>query len=377
MLAASVIASQGCPPYQWNLPKEVPVPKIPSDNCMTSAKVELGRHLFYDKRLSANETMSCASCHKQNLAFSDGRTVPKGISPPADTLPRNSQHLTNVAYSSKLTWINPNLSSLEVQVRVPLFADSPKEMGLSTNAYLAKLYSQSYYRDLFRDAFGTGAEKFSEQNVRYAIASFQRNLLSFNSPYDRYTRKEASISSSASAGKEIFFGEKAKCSKCHGGLNFTDAYEDSSNVFAETVYHDNGIHSIAYYSSLSPDKRGLYNVTENPADIGKFKAPSLRNVALTFPYLHDGSISCTSANPDTQPAECANEALNSIILNNYMAGGVGGMPSNKDTSLIRPFSLSTSERQQLVDFLLSLTDTDFITNPAHSNPRSSDSKFGQ
>lgn len=376
LLSAGFIVSQGCPPYQWNLPSGMPAPRVPSDNCMTDAKVELGRYLFYDKRLSANETMSCASCHRQSSAFSDGLTVPKGISPPGNILPRNSQHLTNVGYGSRLTWINPNLAALEVQVRVPLFADSPKEMGLATNAYLDKLYSESYYRDLFAAAFGSGADKFKEQNVRYALSAFERSLLSFNSPYDKYSRKEAALSSSAAAGKEIFFGENAKCSHCHGGINFTDAYEDVSSPSAETVYHDNGIYSISYYGTLPPEKRGLYNVTEKTSDIGKFKAPSLRNAALTYPYMHDGSVTCTSANPVTQPTECAREALNSIILNNYAAGGAGGLPSNKDSSLIRPFTISDAERQQLVDFLISLTDTEFISNKSFSSPRPSDSKFG-
>jgi len=374
LLAALALAPRGCPPYAWNLPSGVPQPRNPAENCMSEAKVELGRHLFYDKRLSGNETMSCASCHQQQFAFTDRKITPNGIAPPNHILVRNSQQLGNVAYNTKLTWINPNMTSLETQVRVPLFADSPTELGLSGNAYLGKLTNQSYYRDMFRSAFGGGTENITEQNLRYALSVFQRSMLTFNSPYDKFTRGQGSLSANAIAGADIFFGETAECFHCHGGFNFTDTATHSNSGVAEFGYHDNGIHSTTFYNGLSSDKRGLYDITGLASDVGRVKAPSLRNVALTYPYMHDGSFTCTVANPVTQPTLCAQEALDNIILNNYMAGG--SSPSNKDPTLIRSFILTALQRQQLVEFLMSLTDTDFISNPSLSNPRPSDTFFG-
>ncbi|MCE9598740.1 MAG: di-heme enzyme [Spirochaetia bacterium] len=372
LLALALRSNSGCPTYAWNLPSSVPTPSVPGENCITAAKVELGRHLFYDKRLSGNESMSCASCHQQQFAFSDRKVTPNGIAPPNDLLARNSQQLVNVAYNTKLTWINPNLASLEIQSRVPLFAETPVELGLTGTGYLDKLANQSYYRSLFSAAFGS--ETINEQNVRYALASFQRTMLSFNSPYDKFTRGQGSLSSDAIAGADLFFGETAECFHCHGGFNFTDTTLHSQSVFTEFAYHDNGIHSTTYYNGLSSDKRGLYDITHLATDVGKVKAPTLRNVGLSYPYMHDGSFTCTVANPVTQPDACAREALDNIILNNYMAGGA--TPSNKDTALIRPFSITGTQRQQLVEFLMSLTDSEFIGNSNLANPRSSDPNFG-
>ncbi len=373
-LLLAALIPRGCPPYAWNLPSGIPAPVVPSENCMSAEKVELGRHLFYDKRLSGNETMSCASCHLQEFAFSDRKAAPNGINPPNMTHPRNSQQLVNVAYNTRLTWINPNMTTLEIQARAPMFGISPVELGLTGDSYLDKFKNADLYRTLFQNAYGSGTDQINEQNIRFAIAAFQRTLLSFNSRYDRFTRGEGSLTADEIAGAEVFNGETAECFHCHGGFNFTDTSNHNQSTQQEFAYHDNGIHSTTYYNGLSSDKRGLYDVTGLAGDVGKFKAPSLRNVGLTYPYMHDGSKTCTVANPVTQQEACAREALNDIILNNYQAGGT--TPSNKDTSLIRPFALTATQRGQLIDFLMSLTDTTFTTNSSFSNPRTSDPMFG-
>ncbi|MCB1170294.1 MAG: di-heme enzyme, partial [Leptospiraceae bacterium] len=156
-LLAALAAGGGCPPYAWNLPAGIPEPVVPSDNCMTDARVELGRNLFYDKALSRDESMSCASCHFQERAFADGKTRPRGIAhtgfPSGELHPRNAQHLSNAGYHTKLTWNNPLLDTLEIQARVPMFSisgdNSIVELGLLNNDYLQKLESDETYRDLF------------------------------------------------------------------------------------------------------------------------------------------------------------------------------------------------------------------------------------
>ncbi len=350
--------------YNWNLPQGFPTPRVPSENPMSEAKVELGRFLFYDKRLSGNETQSCASCHLQRLAFTDGKDFPSGIT--GEVHPRNSQNLANVVYNSRLTWANNGLLTLEQQSRIPLFGENPIELGLSNNNYLAKLSSDSRYRDFFSKAFGGGSENITEQNIRFALSSFQRSLLSGNSRVDQYTNRtnRSALNSSEIRGLDLFNSEVAECFHCHGGFNFTDSINHQNVTQAEVVYTNNGSLSAVEYSVLPLNKKGLMEVTGKSTDEGKFKAPSLRNIALTFPYMHNGSFKCNVSSPTNIDA-CATEALGKVI-DNYAMGGK--THPNKDTSFIRPFSITSQERTDLINFLKALTDTEFINNPKHSDP---------
>jgi cytochrome c peroxidase len=353
--------------YNWNLPPGFPTPNVPSDNPMSVEKVKLGRFLFYDKKLSENQAQSCSSCHFQKLAFSDGKEIAIGST--GQSHPRNAQHLSNVAYHPALNWNNPTTLNLEVQSKTPLFGTSPIELGLTSEIYLERLKSDSIYKDLFSSAFGSGTENINEKNIRYALASFQRTLISGNSAYDKTVyQSQNKLSASARRGLNIYNGEVAECFHCHGGFNFTDTVSHSNTSSTQSLYHDNGNKSITEYNALTTEQKGLFSITGTSTDIGRFRAPSLRNVALTFPYMHDGSIHCDTAlkpSSGTYSEDCARNALGKVI-DHYMSGGK--TPSNKDTAFIRSFSLTSTEKQDLINFLLSLTDEEFIVDPRFANP---------
>ncbi len=364
----------GCPGYDWGLPSGVPVPSVSTANCMSAEKVALGRLLFYDRRLSGDESMSCATCHRQAFAFTDRLATPRGIT--GETHPRNSQQLSNTAYHTKLTWANPTLASLESQAGVPIFSTSGPstivELG-ATDAAFEKIRADTLYREAFASAFGAGTERVTELNIRRALAAFQRTLLSFGSEFDKNQRGESNtMSAAAKRGRLLFNGETAECFHCHGGFNFTDTTTHSSTVESEFFFHNNGLYSAAEYAAKPPRERGLVDVTGNQSDEGKFRAPSLRNVGLTFPYMHDGSITCDGAFAGDADA-CATNALGKIVTH-YMSGGK--VHPTVDTTLIRPFSLTAAEQTDLVEFLKSLSDTSFISNTKLSNPRPADANFG-
>ncbi|MGV3666806.1 MAG: MbnH family di-heme enzyme [Leptospira bouyouniensis] len=368
MLAAlGILASAS--DWVWDLPPGFPVPNVPAENPMSKAKVELGRHLFNEKALSGNDTMSCGSCHIQSLAFADGKDFPSGIT--SEVHPRNSQHLSNVAYLPRLTWNNPRMTSLEVQARVPMFGENPIELGISSNSFIDKLKSKELYRTLFTNAFGNADAAVNEQNVRFAIASFQRSMISGNSKYDQYAfrNNKSALNASEIRGLNLFNGEVAECFHCHGGFNFTDTSFHGGSP-EEFFYHSNGIHDDAYYAGVPSNKRGLYDLTGIASDTGKFRAPSLRNIGVTYPYMHDGSFMCDNANNPNitigkTKTDCARDALTKVV-DHYRSGGQNH--SAKDSTLIRAFTITNSQRDDMVNFLLSLTDEEFLTNPKFASP---------
>ena len=349
--------------YAWQLPPWVPEPVVPADNPMSAAKVELGRHLFYDTRLSADQRMSCASCHQQDKAFTDGLAVSTGVT--GEQGSRSAMALANVAYLPDLTWSNTNLHSLEVQSLIPLFGEHPVEMGMAgKEAQLwALLQSDGIYPRLFAQAFPAEAQAGVEQlysvsTLTKAIASFQRSLLSFNSPYDRYKyggEKEV-LSAAARRGEELFFGEKMECYHCHGGFNFTDNIQHTKLPLAERGFHNTGLFNVDGLGGYPADNPGIREFTGQADDEGKFRTPSLRNIALTAPYMHDGSI----------------PTLEQVIQLHYAAGGLAAQgphgPSPMRSGLIAGFEVSEREIQDLIAFLESLTDPSFINNPQHKNP---------
>ncbi len=268
--------------YTWDIPSGIPKPIVPIDNPMTAEKVELGRHLFYEKRLSVNGQFSCASCHIQALAFTDGKLVAVGAT--GEKHPRNSMSLANVAYNSVLTWAHPEMKKLE-----------------------------------------------------------DRNA----------------ISTAAKRGEALFNSERLECFHCHGGLNFSDSIKHERLAFTEIAFHNTGLYNIDAKGAYPRNNTGIYEITHQPADMGKFKAPTLRNIVITAPYMHDGSIATLEE-----------------AINHYAAGGrtissgdFAGVGSKNPlkSNFISGFKLSPQEKQDLIEFLKSLTDEKFLTNPIFSD----------
>jgi cytochrome c peroxidase len=347
--------------FGWSLPPGFPEPIVPEDNAMTWPKVALGRHLFYDERLSKNETTSCATCHRQALAFTDARPAALGSTGQSHT--RGSMSLANVAYATTLTWGHPYLTELERQAAVPLFGENPVELGWTSEAELeARLASIAEYDALFAAAFPDDAAPISVGNAGRALASFERTLISGRSPYDRwaYDADDNAISESARRGFELFYSEKLECFHCHLGFNLSDQVSYRGRAFPETPFHNTGLYNVDGQGAFPASSPGVYELTQEPADMGKFKAPTLRNIAVTAPYMHDGSIATLSE-----------------VLDHYAAGGrtiasgpnAGvGSDSPLRSELIRGFELSEQERIDVLAFLQSLTDDAFLTNPAYADP---------
>lgn len=352
--------------YAWELPPGFPPPNVPPDNPMTAEKVELGRHLFYDKRLSGNGTQACATCHKQELAFSDGRAT--GLGSTGEAHPRGSMSLANIAYAATLTWANPLMRELERQAQVPMFGEDPVELGLSgmEEELLQRLRAEAKYRELFPAAFPDESDPFTVLNVTRAIASFERTLLSGDSPFDRHNRGDDSeFSESAERGEVLFNSERFECFHCHSGFAFADSVNHSGNR-TEEFYHNTALYNIDFEGGYPPENTGLYEFTGNRNDMGRFKAPTLRNIALTGPYMHDGSIATLSE-----------------VLDHYTAGGrtITDGPY-AGVGFDNPFKseflhganppMTEQERQDLIAFLESLTDQGFITNPKFADPWAGD-----
>jgi cytochrome c peroxidase len=349
--------------FEWKLPPGFPVPRVAADNPMSPEKVELGRFLFYDKRLSGNRTQSCSSCHRQELAFTDALTVAIGST--GEHHPRNSQSLTNVAYAPRLAWANPILFRLEDQALIPIFGEMPVELGLAgrEDELLARLGADPRYRRMFAAAFPEESQPISIASVVRAIASFVRTLISGNSPYDRYALRgdDNAISPSAIRGAELFNTERLECFHCHGGFNFAGAFDAEGRPLEEAFFFNNGLYNIGGRGDYPAPNRGIFEFTGRRADMGHFKAPTLRNIALTAPYMHDGSIATLDE-----------------VLDHYAAGGRtitdgpyagdGSQSPFKDRFFLRGFVLNEQEREDLLNFFDSLTDEEFVTNPAFSDP---------
>jgi cytochrome c peroxidase len=353
-------AAAGSGEYVWRLPPGFPTPRVPANNPMSVAKVALGRRLFYDSRLSGNGRQSCATCHVQSMAFTDGRG--RAIGSTGEAHPRGSMSLVNVAYASALTWANPAMTRLEDQALVPMFGDHPVELGLSSPADLAsRLNAVPKYQQLFREAFGEG-ESITIDNITRAIASFERTITSGRSPYDRYhfDRDDSAVSSAARRGETLFFSEPLSCFRCHGGFTFSGAVDFKGHAGGPPEFHNTGLYNIAGMLSYPPANTGVYDVTKKREDVGKFKAPTLRNIAITAPYMHDGSI-----------------ATLEDVLDHYAAGGrtigdgpyrgVGHDNPNK-SPLVRGFLLSADQKSDLIAFLRTLTDETLLHDPALSDP---------
>jgi cytochrome c peroxidase len=354
-----VIPNSGA--FNWVLPAFFPAPKVPADNPMSNAKVDLGRHLFYDNRLSGNGNQSCASCHQQDKAFTDGKAVSIGST--GEKTERNSQSLANVVYSPTLTWANPSLVSLERQMEVPLFGDHPVEMGINDtnkNEVLARFNSNSDYQTKFKLAYPGEAAPVTWPNIVKAIASFQRSILSGNSRYDQFLQGKVQLNDAELRGFNLFNGEKAECFHCHGSFNFNNQIIHAASTLVETPFHNTGLYNVDGKGAYPAPNRGVFELTSLATDMGKFRAPSLRNVAVTAPYMHDGSIATLDEVVATYAAGGRN-----ITTGPY--AGDGRANPFKD-ELIAKISLTPQEISDLVAFLKTLTDETLLTDPKLANP---------
>jgi cytochrome c peroxidase len=311
--------------YRFNLPSGFPPVNVPSDNPMSSAKVRLGRFLFYDKRFSKDGSVSCGSCHKPDGGFSDrGNATSAGFNGLRGE--RNTPGLTNAAFLTALHW-EGGIPSLERQVLAPII--NPIEMNMNTDSLVIRLSAVPTYTTLFKDAWGDS--RITTERITKSIAAFERTLISGNSPYDKFVRGDRSaISPAAQRGADLFFGERGDCFHCHGSFNFTD-----------NGFHNTGLDSI----TIDP---GRYLLTNIETDKGKFKTPSLRNVAVTNPYMHDGRFNSLEE-----------------VVRHYNSGG---KPHPNVAVLMRPLGLRDEEIIDIVEFLRALTDQQFLHDSTFSNP---------
>lgn len=347
--------------WSWALPANFPQPFVPADNPMSEAKVELGRFLFYDRRLSGNGTQACASCHHQDKAFTDGRMVAIGST--GEMHPRNAQGLANVVYHATLTWANPSLIRLEAQAQTPIFGERPVEMGVNdsnVNAVLDRIKTDARYPAMFSAAFPEVDHPVTWGNITRAIASFQRTLISGNSRYDQFLEGKVTLTASEQRGLTLFNGEKAECFHCHSGFNFNDQVAHASTQVLDMPFHNTGLYNIGGTGDFPAGNQGLFEITEKSGDRGRFRAPSLRNVEVTAPYMHDGSVAKLEEVLDFYAAGGRN-------ITSGPHAGDGRMNPNK-SELISRIDLTEQDKADLVAFIKTLTDHEFLTNPKFANP---------
>lgn len=320
----------------------------------------LGRYLFFDRRLSINNTRSCGTCHNPQFAFTDG--YKRSLGAFADLHQRNTQPLFNVEYLKYFTAADSTLHSPLEQMDNPLFNSHPVEMGVKGNEdiILKRIQEDKDYQKLFSNA----NKEITWPNIKLAISDFISSLQSNNSTYDKYVKGDSNaLNKSEKRGMQLFFSSELKCASCHGGFNFSTS--SVTNEKGDTVFYFNtGLYNIDGQGAYPEYDQGLFQLTKNKADIGKFRVTTLRNLAYTAPYLHDGSASSlmevinTYANGGRKIKEGINK-------------GDGTLNPYKHTFL-KEFSISETDKIDLNNFLLSLSDANFIQNKNYQNPFTED-----
>lgn len=316
-------------PYVLEIPQGFPDMDIPTGNPMTVEGVRLGRMLFHDPILSLDNSQSCASCHAQDFSFTDnGRRFSVGVDGTEGF--RNAMSLLNAGWIRGHNW-DGSAGSLEEQAFEPVV--NPIEMHNTWPQAVGRLKSHEAYPDLFFDAFGT--RDIDSIHVVHALAQFERTLISADSKWDRYLRGEVQLTTAETRGFEIFFTEKGDCFHCHTTILFTD-----------NEFHNNGLDSVF-------TDRGLYEVTGDPNDIGKFRTPTLRNLQFTGPYMHDGRFETLEEVIDFYSEGLKFSPTIDPLMKNVNEGGI---------------RLTEGEKESLLAFIKTLTDTTFVKNPEFSNP---------
>ncbi len=310
-------------PYTYDLPAGFPLPANPAENPSTVAKVALGKRLFYDPILSADGTVSCNSCHVQERAFAHDLAVSPGVYGRMGF--RNSPTLANLGYVT-VFHKDGGVPKLDMQAGTPI--EDFFEMDSPIHEAAARLNALPEYEVMFLRAFDRRADAFT---ITRSLAAFIRTMVSGDAPYDRYLHGQTTAMNAAQLrGQILFFSERLACATCHSGFNF-----------ARDSFFNNGL-KLDY--SADPGRR---RVTINPADDGKFRVPTLRNVAVTAPYMHDGSLPTLAA-----------------VVRHYNQGGSGHPLQD---GRIRPLNMTEQEMSDVVAFLEALTDSAFLVNPAFRN----------
>lgn len=300
---------------------------VPASNPTTAEGVKLGRMLFYETRLSANNAVSCASCHKQEYAFADNRR--RSVGHDGSLTARNAMALVNLLWVKQFFW-DGRVNGLEEQASFPL--TDPHEMGQSLEESVEKLKQTAEYPKLFKAAFDTGV---SAVGIVRALAQFERTLISASSRYDRFLSGEYVFNAAEKRGIDLF--RRANCAHCHGG---TKMYKE--------LFHNNGLDLL----SADPGRAAFTGRTE---DWGRFRVVTLRNIALTAPYMHDGRFDTLDEVLD----HYSEHVRPSETLSSFLTNGDGN---------IRPLNLTPDEKADIIAFLQTLTDSAFMTNPLFSNP---------
>ncbi|MEM9103006.1 MAG: MbnH family di-heme enzyme [Pseudomonadota bacterium] len=346
------------------VPPHFSLPRIPEFNIPTAEKINLGKHLFYDTRLSGNESQSCNSCHFQALAFADDVTQPRGST--GDILVRNSQGLANAMYHATFTWASDSFLDLENQLQVPIRSTNPIELGVTetvVDEVLARFDSDPLYAEMFRQAFPDSEPGATINKIIHALASFLRTLISGASAYDQYLLgDENALTAQQLQGLAIFNGEKFECFHCHSGINFSTSYRDNTSNPDTQIFpfFNNGLYNVNGTGDYPSIDQGLFDLTQKSHHRGFFRPQSLRNVAVTAPYMHDGSI-------ETLREVIEHYARGGRLVETGLYAGDGALSPLK-SGFIRGFDATDEEIEAVIAFLESLTDHEFLTNPAHSNP---------
>jgi cytochrome c peroxidase len=320
-------------PYTLSFPERIQPPVIPENNPLTQEGVELGRLLFYEKKLSGNNTLSCGSCHQQNLAFTDGKALSTGTDGQTNT--RSSMSLVNLAWNKNFNW-DGVASSLEAQARIPI--ENPVEMHQNLEEAVRELQNTAAYPPLFKKAFGTST--VSSDLLLKALGQFTRSLVSFNSRYDQYRAGQAILTPDELEGLQLFITHPDPSRRLRGG-NCGDCH--GSDFFTLQQFHNNGL------DATFADK-GLSLVTGKAGDDGKFKAPSLRNIAVTAPYMHDGRFNTLEEVLDHYNEHIQNASPNLDPLITEASNNLRG----------NSLALTPAEKAKIIKFLQTLTDDTFL-----------------
>jgi cytochrome c peroxidase len=318
-------------PYVFSYPSYFPTLQQPGDNVATEEGVALGRKLFFDEILSLDYTQSCGSCHFPSHSFSDSTATSVGVDGIAGT--RNAMTIVNLGWQKDFFW-DLRSESLEEQALEPV--PNPIEMHLEWPEAVSRLKADGEYPELFEKAFGS--KDIDRYLVAKAIAQFERSLISQDSKFDKFLRGEAVLTPEELSGYDLFNTERGDCFHCHGASN-------TGFQFTDNLAHNNGLDSV--FTDL-----GLYDVTGDPMDKAKFKTPTLRNIALTAPYMHDGRF----------------ENLDEVIEHYNTGGHLSPTidPLMKAAGVGRFWT--PQEKADLKAFLHTLTDETFINNPDFQDP---------
>lgn len=360
-------------PFVFDTPEGFPEPRLRESIPMSQQSVALGRRLFYDRRMSINQQASCATCHEQRLAFTDGLTT--SVGPTGDIHPRNAMSLTNTVYNARQNWANPNMMDLRQQALGVLLNEDTLELGWSgrEQEMLDRFRNNPDDVARFSAAFPEDEEPVNLDNVVKAVAAFTATLISGNAARDRFYSlidpDPDAMSPAARRGEALFFSERLECFHCHGGFNFAQSVVHQDSTLDAIEYRNNGLYNLAGPGGGNPlpegnypaNNHGLFEFTGQPRDMGRFRAPSLRNIVLTAPYMHDGSIATLREVIQDHYARAGR------LIENGPFAGDGSQSPFRDGLLVE-FQLSENELQDLLAFFDSLTDWEFICEPRFSDP---------